>query len=88
MMHLFPLTAIVCVMSVMPLSAVADPLPDPALPKGAKLADGVHVQPRGETFSPDTADENAVQKRIRIFNEEQGRLDADFDKKLKICRGC
>ena len=87
-MNFFPQTAVFCVLFMMPVSGIADPLPDPASPKSENLADSVHVQPRGETFSPASADENAVQKRIMIFNEKQGRLDVDFDKKLRICRGC
>jgi hypothetical protein len=52
------------------------------------VAESVHVQPRGSTFAPNSAEEDAVQKRITIFNARQRLLDAWFDRKLTICRGC
>jgi hypothetical protein len=56
---------------------------------GVGVAESVHVQPRASTFAPNSAEEDAVQKRITIFNATQGALDAWFNrKKLTICRGC
>jgi hypothetical protein len=46
------------------------------------------VQPRGNEFMPNSVAEDALQKRITDFNRKLEGLDADLDKKLKICRGC
>jgi hypothetical protein len=48
----------------------------------------LQIQPRGSTFAPNSAEVDAVQKRITIFNATQAVLDTWFDKKLTICRGC
>ncbi|WP_354213004.1 hypothetical protein [Bradyrhizobium sp. JR3.12] len=46
------------------------------------------MQPRSDEFMPNSTAEDAVQRRIADFNRKQEGLDADLDKKLKICRGC
>ncbi|WP_249156082.1 hypothetical protein [Bradyrhizobium japonicum] len=46
------------------------------------------MQPRGNEFLLNSLAEDALQKRITDFNRKQEGLDADLDKKLKICRGC
>jgi hypothetical protein len=80
-------TAFVFTLAAMPLAALADPPSAPAS-KEPSTAESVHVQPRGNTFMPNTAAEDAVQKGIADFNERQEVQDAEFDKKLRICRGC
>ncbi|WP_354106766.1 hypothetical protein [Bradyrhizobium sp. LB14.3] len=52
------------------------------------MAESVHVQPRGSTFMPNSIAEDTLQRRITDFNQKQQGLDAELDKKLKICRGC
>jgi hypothetical protein len=47
----------------------------------------VHVQPRGSGCAH-SAEDDAVQKRITIFNETQGLQDASLDRKLTSCRRC
>jgi hypothetical protein len=42
--------------------------------------------PEGRVSLPHKDD--IVQGRITIFNETQAALDAAFDRKLSICRGC
>ncbi|VIO67215.1 hypothetical protein CI41S_05770 [Bradyrhizobium ivorense] len=37
---------------------------------------------------PNSAEDQATQRRQSIFNEQQGIDNAEFDRKLKICRGC
>lgn len=73
--------------AAIPLTALADPLPAPS-PKAPSPAESVHVQPRGNAFMPNSVAEDALQKRITDFNQKQEGLDADLDKRLKICRGC
>jgi hypothetical protein len=85
-MYLRP-TLVFCTVAAMPLMALADPASNP-VSKEQSAAEDVHVQPRGTTFMPNSAAEGAVQKGITDFNEKQGLLDAEFDKKLKICRDC
>jgi len=87
-MHLFPRVAVFCVFSILPLDVVAEPVSDMSQPKSAIAVENVHVQPRGRGASPNSEDEDAVQTRITIFNEKQRLLDAEFDRKLRICRGC
>jgi hypothetical protein len=73
--------------AAIPLTALADPVPAPS-PKAPSAAESVQVQPRGNEFMPNSTAEDALQKRITDFNRKQEGLDADLDKKLKICRGC
>jgi hypothetical protein len=69
-------------------AAMAEPLSGQPPMKAPGVAESVHVQPRGSAFAPHSAEDAAVQKRITIFNEMQGLLDASFDRKLIICRRC
>lgn len=73
--------------AAIPLAALADPAPAPS-PKAPSPAESVQVQPRGSEFMPNSLAEDAVQKRITDFNRKLEGLDADLDKRLKICRGC
>lgn len=73
--------------AAIPLTAWADPVPAPSS-KAPSTAESVQVQPRGNVFMPNSPAEDALQKRITDFNRKQEGLDADLDKKLKICRGC
>jgi hypothetical protein len=52
------------------------------------MSENVRVQPRGRTFSPNSAEVDAVQRRLSKFNEMQAAEDALFDRKLTICRRC
>jgi len=87
-MHLLSRVTVLLAFTVTPLAAMAEPPSAP--PPGASVGVGesVQVQPRGDTFAPNSAEVEAVQKRITIFNATQGLLDARFDRKLTICRGC
>jgi hypothetical protein len=88
-MHLLSRVAVLLVFTVTPLAAMAEPPSVTPPGAGMGVAESVHVQPRGSTFAPNSAEVDAVQKRITIFNTMQGVLDAWFDrKKLTICRGC
>jgi hypothetical protein len=88
-MHLLSRVTVLLAFTITPLPAMAEP-PSIAPPgAGVGAAESVHVQPRGTTFAPTSAEVDAVQKRIAIFNTTQAVLDAWFDrKKLTICRGC
>jgi len=86
-MHLFSRVMVLFAFSVTPLAALAEPASAP--PPVADVAEIVHVQPRGRTFTPNSAEVDAVQQSITIFNTTQRVLDAWFDRnKLTICRGC
>ena len=68
-----------------PLEAVAQtPSPTPQPPSVAESGSSQ----KDNTFAPRSAEEAAVQNRITIYNATQEALDASFDKKLSICRGC
>jgi hypothetical protein len=86
--HLLSRAAVFCAFSIIPLMAMAEPLSVPPSPKAQNTAESVHVQPRGSDFAPNSAQEEAVQKGITIFNATQELLDEAFDRKLRICRGC
>ena len=73
--------------AAIPLAALADPVAAPS-PEEPSTVESVHVQPRGRTFMPNSLAEEALQKRIGDFNRKQEELDAELDRKLKICRGC
>ena len=87
-MQLFSRVTVLLAFTATPLAAVAEPssVPPPAARVG--VAESVHVQPRESTFDPNSAEVDAVQKRIAIFNAMQRLLDARLDRKLHICRGC
>ena len=89
-MRLLPCTVIFHAVVILPLTAMAEtPAAPPPQPQQAPdQAESVHVQPRGDAFMPKSAEEDAVQKRIKIFNETLESMDASLDKKLRICRGC
>jgi hypothetical protein len=88
-MHLLSRVTALLAFTVTPLAAMAEPPSVTPPGAGVGVAESVHVQPRGSTFAPNSAQEDAVQKRITIFNATQGALDAWFNrKKLTICRGC
>jgi hypothetical protein len=73
---------------ILPLTAMAQtPIATPS-PKPQAVDETVRVQPRGNDFVPNSSQEDAVQKRITDFNSTQENLDASFDSKLHICRGC
>ncbi|MET4255106.1 hypothetical protein ABIC09_000028 [Bradyrhizobium sp. S3.12.5] len=50
--------------------------------------EGVHVQPRGPGFVPNTSQDDIVQRRLTIFNGDQDAINTAFDRRLRICRGC
>jgi hypothetical protein len=71
-------------LALMPDVALAQPSPTAS----AGTPENVHVQPRGRSFSPNSAEVDAVQRRLSKFNETQATEDALFDRKLTICRRC
>jgi hypothetical protein len=85
-MRCFP-RAVVLLAFLIAVTAGADPLPAPPAPKPSP-ADAVRVQPRGSGLDPNSVEEEALQERIKTFNEKQDRQDAEIDRKLRICRGC
>ena len=87
-MRLLHRTVIFYAFIIMPLTAVAETPAAPSQQKEQVEAESVRVQPRGNDVTPNSADEDAVQKRITIFNSTQEIQDELFDKKLSICRGC
>ena len=89
-MRLLPGTVVFHAFVILPLTAMAEtPAAPPPQPQQAPdQAESVHVQPRGDAFMPKSAEQDALQKRITIFNSTQESLDESLDKKLKICRGC
>lgn len=85
-MHFRPALVLLSFASI-PLTAMADPASVPPS-REQSPADSVRVQPRGNTFMPNSAAEREVQRRITDFNQKQGVVETEFDRKLRICRGC
>jgi hypothetical protein len=81
-------TLVLCTFASISAAATAEPLSGQPPAAAAEAAESVHVQPRGNGFNPRSVEDDAVQKRITIFNEMQGLQDASFDRKLTICRRC
>ena len=79
---------VLCTFTIMSPAAMAEPFSAEPPTAAPEAAESVHVQPRGNGFNPRSAEDDAVQKRITIFNEMQGLQDASFDRKLTICRRC
>ena len=87
-MHLLSRVTVLFALTGTPLAAMAEPPSVPLPMGGAGVAESVHVQPRGSHFAPNSAEDDAIQKRMTIFNATQAVVDTRFDKKLTICRGC
>ena len=45
-----------------------------------------HLQPRTNSFTPGSIQDQAEQDRLSQSNAEQQKRDGDLDKKLNICR--
>jgi hypothetical protein len=75
-------------LALMPATALAQPSPTMSTDASTGMPENVRVQPRGRTFSPNSAEVGAVQRRLSKFNEMQAAEDALFDRKLTICRRC
>ena len=80
-------SALILSFAAIPLTAMADPASVPSS-REQSVAESVHVQPRANTFMPNSQAEDVVQKRITDFNQKQENLETEFDRKLRICRGC
>ena len=55
------------------------------MPGGAPID---HLQPRAQQFAPRSAEEQAEQNKMSIFDARQQKEDEELDKRLNICRGC
>ena len=86
-MHLLRAT-IVSIFAVISTTPMADPLSGQQAAASPGAAESVRVQPRGGGFAPNSAEDEAVQRRITHFNEKQRLLDASFNRRLIICRRC
>ena len=87
MRQFLPVAALLA-FAVTPNAAIAEPALVPPLTDSTETPESVHVQPRGRAFAPKSAEDEAVQKQLTVANERQRRLDANFDRKLTICRRC
>jgi len=82
------LSTAIFVVSYLPTGAIAESdSPAPKKPSSPVIG-GVRVQPRGQTFMPHSPEDDVIQRRLTIFNDQQGIEDVVLDKKLRICRGC
>jgi hypothetical protein len=83
--------AVICAFVVISLAAEAEPpsaTAPPKAPGATESAGTAESAPRASELAPNSVEEAAVQERLTIFNSKQDVLDAEFDRKLKICRGC
>jgi hypothetical protein len=60
----------------------------PSSPMSAEVRENVRVQPHRPTFAPNSAEYDAVQRSLSSFNATQAAQDAEFDRRLTICRRC
>lgn len=74
-------------LAALPIASMADPEQRVHVQPSVS-AETVHVQPRRPDFMPNSPEDGATQRRLSIFNEQQGVEDVSLDKKLKICKGC
>jgi hypothetical protein len=87
-MRLILKVGITLALALIPAMAIAQSSPITSAEVSAGMPENVRVQPRSSTFIPNSAEEDAVQNRLTIFNETQAVQDALFDRRLTICRGC
>lgn len=87
-MRLFARSFVFYSIAILPLTALAQTPSTTPSPQPQNVDATVRVQPRGSDFMPNSPEEGVVQKRIMDFNSAQENLDASFDRKLRICRGC
>jgi hypothetical protein len=87
-MRLILKVGITVALALIPAMAIAQSSPTTSAEVSAGMPENVRVQPRASTFIPNSAEEDAVQNRLTIFNETQAVQDAWFDGRLTICRGC
>lgn len=81
-------TALLLVPAYLSNAAIADSDRQSSKKPSSPITGGVRVQPRGQDFMPNTTEDDAIQRRLSISNEQQGLEDVALDKKLRICRGC
>jgi len=86
-MHFRPWVLVLLIAATLPLAAHADSVSAPPS-REQSMAENVHVQPRRNTFMPNSAAVDEVQRRIADFNQKQEFIDTEFDKRLRICHGC
>jgi hypothetical protein len=88
-MHLILKVGITFALALIPAMAIAQSSPITSAEVSAGMPESVRVQPRARTFIPNSAEEEAVQNRLTIFNQTQAVQDAWFDRRrLTICSGC
>lgn len=78
---LLPRAAVSCSFLILSITAMAEspsatsPPKAPSAPQDITAVEGVRLQPRGNNFAPNYAEEAAVQERLTIFNTQQDVLD-------------
>lgn len=83
-----PVAAMLFALAAAPAAVLAEPSMVASPPVSSDAPESVRVQPRGHVFAPNSAEDDAVQKQLSIFNAKQQLLDAELDRKLNICRRC
>lgn len=81
-------TALLLALAYLPNAAIANSDRQSSKQSSSPVTGGVRVQPRGQDFMPNSTEDDAIQRRLSISNEQQGLEDVALDKKLRICRGC
>jgi hypothetical protein len=87
-MYPFLQVAVAIALALVPAVSIGQTLPIPSPSVAAGMSDNVRVQPHRPAFTPNSAEYDAVQRRLSIFNETQAAQDTAFDKRLTICRRC
>jgi hypothetical protein len=87
-MHPFLQAAVAMALALVPAESIGQTpaIPSPQAP--AAMPENVRVQPHGRAFTPNSAEYDAVQRRLSVFNAMQAAQDAAFDRRLTICRRC
>ena len=86
--HLFLQVAVAIALALVPAVAIGQKPAIPSPPMSAGVPENVRVQPHGPAFAPNSAEYDAVQRRLSISNAMQAAQDAAFDRRLTICRRC
>jgi hypothetical protein len=87
-MHPFLQVAGAIALALVPAASIGQTPPISSSSVSAGMPETVRVQPHRPAFTPSSAEYDAVQRRLSIFNATQAAQDAAFDRRLSICRRC
>jgi hypothetical protein len=87
-MHPFLQVAVAIALALVPAVSTGQTPAIPSPQASAEIPENVRVQPHRPTFTANSVEYDAVQRGLSRFNATQAAQDAEFDRRLTICRRC